>query len=130
MITALPPFMKAALLASFAEMGDKTFFVAMLLSAWAAQCTRARVLVFLGCVSALAFHAGGTAFAHRMDVVVTHHATMHLFAATLFLGLGIKALLDLSRADNDAIQKRQREKSALLAAQMEGNSYADHLMNQ
>merc|ERR1719265_2163749 len=119
MITALPPFMKAALLASFAEMGDKTFFVAMLLSAWAAQCTRARVLVFLGCVSALTIHAGCTAFAHRMDVVVTHHATMHLFAATVFLALGIKALLDLSRADSEVHQKRQRDKSNALAGKHE-----------
>jgi putative Ca2+/H+ antiporter (TMEM165/GDT1 family) len=130
MVEALPEFVKAALLASFAEIGDKTFFVAMLLSAWAAQCTRARVLVFIGCVLALALHAGGTAFAHRMDVVVTHHATLHLFAATLFLGLGIKALLDLARADSDVLQKRQRERSAMLAGKFEGNSYADYLMNQ
>lgn len=130
MVEALPPFVKAALLASFAEIGDKTFFVAMLLSAWVAQCTRARVLVFCGCVLALALHAGATAFAHRMDVVVTHHATLHLFAATLFLGLGIKALLDLARADSDVLQKRQREKSALLNGKFEGNSYADYLMNQ
>lgn len=130
MVEALPPFMKAALLAGIAEIGDKTFFVAMLLSAWAAQCTRARILVFSGCVLALAFHAGATAFAHRIDVVVTHHATLHLFSATLFLGLGIKALLDLSRADSDVLQKRQREKSAMLTGKHEGNSYADYLMNQ
>jgi putative Ca2+/H+ antiporter (TMEM165/GDT1 family) len=129
MITALPPFVKAALLASFAEMGDKTFWVAMLLSAWAAQCTRARVLVFCGCVLALSLHAGATAFAHRVDVVVTHHATLHLFAATLFLGLGVKALLDLGRADSDVLQKRQREKSNALMGKFEGNSYADYLMS-
>jgi len=130
MIEGLPPFMKATLLASFAEIGDKTFFVAMLLSAWAAQCTRARVLVWFGCVLALSFHAGATAFAHRVDVVVTHHATLHLFAATLFLGLGIKALLDLSRADAEALQKRQRERLALREGKTEGNSYADYLMSQ
>jgi len=64
-----------------------------------------------------------------MDVVVTHHATLHLFAAICFLGLGVKALLDLGRADSEVLQKRQREKSNALMGKFEGNSYADYLMS-
>lgn len=126
--TAIPDAVKAALLSGGAELGDKTFFVAMLLSAWVAQCGRARCLVFAGAVAALAFHAGATAFAHRIDVLVNHHASLHFFAAALFLGLGIKAFLDLTRADSEALRKRQLDQYG--EAKFEGNPYATQLMEQ
>lgn len=126
----IPSAVKAALLSGGAELGDKTFFVAMLLSAWVAQCGRARCLVFAGAVSALALHAGATAYAHRVDVLANRHASLHFFAASLFLGLGIKAFLDLTRADSEALRKRQTERHGDPASKFEGNPYAAQLMDQ
>jgi len=93
----LTAFTAALLLITTAELGDKTFFIAMLLSM-----RYPRRLVFVGVIGALATM---TVLSVLMGQVVAllPKTSIHYAEIALFLGFGLKLLYDASRMSSGSL---------------------------
>jgi putative Ca2+/H+ antiporter (TMEM165/GDT1 family) len=91
----LTGFTAALLLITFSELGDKTFFIAVILAMH-----HSRRLVFTGVVGAL---AAMTILSVLMGQVASLMPKIYIYYAeiALFLGFGIKLLYDASRMTNN-----------------------------
>ncbi|MBW4581249.1 MAG: TMEM165/GDT1 family protein [Tildeniella nuda ZEHNDER 1965/U140] len=93
----LAAFTAGLLLITVSELGDKTFFIAMLLAM-----RHSRRLVFVGAIAALATM---TILSVLMGQVVSllPKALLHLAEITLFISFGIKLLYDASQMSSTAL---------------------------
>ncbi len=100
MITA---FTAGLLLITATELGDKTFFIAMLLAM-----KHSRRLVFVGAIAALATM---TVLSVLMGQVVSllPKSVLHVAETILFIGFGLKLLYDASQMSNQAICEEVKE---------------------
>jgi putative Ca2+/H+ antiporter (TMEM165/GDT1 family) len=93
----LSAFTAGLLLITVSELGDKTFFIAMLLAM-----RHSRRLVFIGAIAALATM---TVLSVLMGQVVSllPKTFLHLAEITLFIGFGLKLLHDASQMSRTAL---------------------------
>lgn len=99
----LAAFTAGLLLITVSELGDKTFFIAMLLAM-----RHSRRLVFIGAIAALATM---TILSVLMGQVVSllPKALLHLAEIALFIGFGIKLLYDASQMSRIALCEEVEE---------------------
>lgn len=99
----LTAFTAGLLLITATELGDKTFFIAMLLAM-----RHSRRLVFFGAIAAL---AAMTILSVLMGQVVSllPKNILHVAEVVLFIGFGLKLLYDASKMSNQAICEEVKE---------------------
>lgn len=99
----LAAFTAGLLLITVSELGDKTFFIAMLLAM-----RHSRRLVFMGVVTAL---AAMTVLSVLMGQVVSllPKALLHVVEIVLFIGMGMKLLYDASQMPATAVCDEVKE---------------------
>ncbi|MBW4693692.1 MAG: TMEM165/GDT1 family protein [Lyngbya sp. HA4199-MV5] len=99
----LAAFTAGLLLITVSELGDKTFFIAMLLAM-----RHSRRLVFVGAIAAL---AAMTVLSVLMGQVVSllPKMVLHVAEVVLFVGFGIKLLYDASQMSSTAICEEVKE---------------------
>ncbi len=99
----LAAFTAGLLLITVSELGDKTFFIAMLLAM-----RHSRRLVFIGVVTAL---AAMTVLSVLMGQVVSllPKALLHVVEIVLFIGMGMKLLYDASQMPATAVCDEVKE---------------------
>ncbi|NJN87683.1 MAG: TMEM165/GDT1 family protein [Leptolyngbyaceae cyanobacterium SL_7_1] len=104
----LAAFTAGLLLITVSELGDKTFFIAMILAM-----RHSRRLVLVGVVAALAVM---TVLSVLLGQVVSLLPAewVHYAEVVLFLGFGIKLLLDASRMADQCDLTEQREAEAVV----------------
>lgn len=88
---SLTGFTAALTLITLSELGDKTFFIAMILAT-----RHPRRWVFVGVMGALAMMSILSVLIGRVVTVLPHHYVQALTVA-LFIGFGLKLLYDASR---------------------------------
>jgi putative Ca2+/H+ antiporter (TMEM165/GDT1 family) len=105
----LTGFTAGLLLITISELGDKTFFIAMLLAM-----RQSRFWVFVGAVGAL---AAMTVLSVLMGQVATLLPTwlIHYAEVALFLGFGLKLLYDASRMSPLAAGEEVKEAQSAIA---------------
>jgi Ca2+/H+ antiporter, TMEM165/GDT1 family len=96
-------FTAGLLLITMSELGDKTFFIAMLLAM-----RHSRRLVFMGAIAAL---AAMTVLSVLMGQVVSllPKALLHIAEIVLFIGFGLKLLYDARQMSTTAICDEVKE---------------------
>jgi Ca2+/H+ antiporter, TMEM165/GDT1 family len=99
----LTAFTAGLLLITMSELGDKTFFIAMLLAM-----RHSRRLVFMGAIAAL---AAMTVLSVLMGQVVSllPKALLHIAEIVLFIGFGLKLLYDARQMSTTAICDEVKE---------------------
>jgi len=92
-----------------AELGDKSFFIAMVL---ASNPEFSKMIVFLGCLLALCINAGiasaiGFGLANALDTWI-----LHVITATLFMGFSAKMYWDSKDASTETCESLDEAKDA------------------
>lgn len=107
---ALPLALSTAGIVFMAELGDKSFFIAMVL---ASNPESSKIIVFLGCVLALFINAAiasliGFGLANSLDTVI-----LHVFTALLFMGFAVKMYIDSKDASAKGCESLDEAKDAV-----------------
>ncbi|PSB26014.1 TMEM165/GDT1 family protein [Stenomitos frigidus] len=99
----LTAFTAGLLLITMSELGDKTFFIAMLLAM-----RHSRRLVFIGAIAAL---AAMTVLSVLMGQVVSllPKALLHVAEIVVFIGFGLKLLYDAKQMSSNALCDEVKE---------------------
>lgn len=114
----LAAFTAGLLLITISELGDKTFFIAVILAMRHSQ-----RLVFAGVVAAL---AAMTMLSVMLGQIVSllPERYIHFGEIALFLGFGLKLLYDASRMPTKSVNTGAKEAEAVVAEQCEGETIA------
>lgn len=114
----LAAFTAGLLLITISELGDKTFFIAVILAMRHSQ-----RLVFAGVVAAL---AAMTILSVMLGQIVSllPERYIHFGEIALFLGFGLKLLYDASRMPAKSQNTGAKEAEAVVAEQCEGDTMA------
>lgn len=114
----LAAFTAGLLLITISELGDKTFFIAVILAMRHSQ-----RLVFAGVVAAL---AAMTILSVMLGQIVSllPERYIHFGEIALFLGFGLKLLYDASRMPAKSQNTGAKEAEAVVAEQCEGDTIA------
>ncbi len=104
----LKAFTAGLLLITLSELGDKTFFIAMLLAM-----RHSRRLVYIGVVAALAAMTILSVFLGQI-ISLLPQSYIHYGEVLLFLGFGIKLLYDASQMPNDSCEAEVKEASLVV----------------
>jgi putative Ca2+/H+ antiporter (TMEM165/GDT1 family) len=104
----LKAFTAGLLLITLSELGDKTFFIAMLLAM-----RHSRRLVYVGVVAALAAMTILSVFLGQI-ISLLPQIYIHYGEVLLFLGFGIKLLYDASQMSNDSCEAEVKEASEVV----------------
>ncbi|HEY9653414.1 MAG TPA: TMEM165/GDT1 family protein [Coleofasciculaceae cyanobacterium] len=114
----LAAFTAGLLLITISELGDKTFFIAVILAMRHSQ-----RLVFAGVVAAL---AAMTMLSVMLGQIVSllPERYIHFGEIALFLGFGLKLLYDASRMPAKSENTGAKEAEAVVAEQCEGETIA------
>ena len=107
---AVPLALSTAGIVFMAELGDKSFFIAMVL---ASNPESSKLVVFFGCVLALFINAAiasliGFGLANSLDTVI-----LHVFTALLFLGFAVKMYMDSRDANAAGCESLDEAKDAV-----------------
>ena len=104
----LKAFTAGLLLIMLSELGDKTFFIAMILAM-----RHSRRLVYIGVVTALAAMTILSVFVGQI-ISLLPQSYIHYGEVLLFLGFGIKLLYDASQMPNDSCEEEVKEASLVV----------------
>ncbi|AFZ12145.1 protein of unknown function UPF0016 [Crinalium epipsammum PCC 9333] len=104
----LKAFTAGLLLIMLSELGDKTFFIAMILAM-----RHSRRLVYIGVVTALAAMTIISVFVGQI-ISLLPQSYIHYGEVLLFLGFGIKLLYDASQMPNDSCEEEVKEASLVV----------------
>ena len=104
----LKAFTAGLLLIMLSELGDKTFFIAMILAM-----RHSRRLVYIGVVTALAAMTILSVFVGQI-ISLLPPSYIHYGEVLLFLGFGIKLLYDASQMPNDSCEEEVKEASLVV----------------
>ncbi|HEY9813044.1 MAG TPA: TMEM165/GDT1 family protein [Candidatus Sericytochromatia bacterium] len=104
----LKAFTAGLLLIMLSELGDKTFFIAMILAM-----RHSRRLVYIGVVAALAAMTIISVFVGQI-ISLLPPSYIHYGEVLLFLGFGIKLLYDASQMPNDSCEEEVKEASLVV----------------
>ena len=104
----LKAFTAGLLLIMLSELGDKTFFIAMILAM-----RHSRRLVYIGVVTALAAMTILSVFVGQI-ISLLPQSYIHDGEVLVFLGFGIKLLYDASQMPNDSCEEEVKEASLVV----------------